>query len=430
MNGFEIDNRSSLPSPAVLQCKVCGKEIRCIAYSQSVRIVCSSCGNMFNTEVGMLKTLKKYPLSSIVPHISIGTKGTFKGRTYAVTGFMQRRETEPYFWREYVLFSPLHGYAFLSEFNGHWNFIVPLGSVAPPKPEAYDRTLNYDNKEFRLYHRYKSSLDQAAGEFAWEIADAVEASEYISPPYILTYEKSGSELSWSLGEYMHPSDVGKAFALKTPVPERIGVGSNQPALGSVSLDSLKTLFIAAAVMLLAVQVIFSMVIQRNAVVLDQTYGLLDSSQAIVTPAFRLEGGWKDVAIELYSPVGNSWFEAGITLINDNTGEEFSFDNGVEYYSGYDGGESWSEGSTSSEKILSSIPEGTYHMNIIPYKPPSAVPPSFSIKVTRDIPTWRNLLAAIVLIGIYPAIVWLRYRSFERRRWMNSNYSPYETGEDE
>ncbi len=38
-------------------------------------------------------------------------------------GFVIKRDNAYNFqWREYLLFNPYKGYAFLSEYNGHWNF--------------------------------------------------------------------------------------------------------------------------------------------------------------------------------------------------------------------------------------------------------------------------------------------------------------------
>ena len=42
-------------------------------------------------------------------------------------GFQQRSTQsggETYSWREYLLFNPYKGFRYLTEFDGHWNFVA------------------------------------------------------------------------------------------------------------------------------------------------------------------------------------------------------------------------------------------------------------------------------------------------------------------
>jgi hypothetical protein len=84
----------------------------------------------------------------------------------------------------------------------------------------------------------------------------------------------------------------------------------------------------------------------------------------VTPSFQLSG-LANVEITLNAPVSNSWFEASIDLVNETTGDVRPFDIGVEYYFGYDSDGSWREGSQISSRVISAVPEGTYHLEIQP-----------------------------------------------------------------
>jgi hypothetical protein len=121
-------------------------------------------------------------------------------------------------------------------------------------------------------------------------------------------------------------------------------------------------------------------------------------------------------------VENSWLEAEITLVNEQTGAEQDLNLGVEYYYGYEDGESWSEGSRKSEEMLSAVPEGRYHLVIVPMKPTETA--NFEVWVKRDIPTWSNFWIALGLIFLIPTYQQYRKDSFEKQRWMNSDYSPY------
>ena len=49
-------------------------------------------------------------------------------------------------------------------------------------------------------------------------------------------------------------------------------------------------------------------------------------------------------------LANSWLETDLTLTNVETGEAVGVQNGLEYYFGVEGGESWSEGSKSNSEV--------------------------------------------------------------------------------
>jgi hypothetical protein len=115
---------------------------------------------------------------------------------------------------------------------------------------------------------------------------------------------------------------------------------------------------------------------------------------------------------------------GVTLINTRTHQEYNFDIGVEYYAGYTDGESWSEGDRDAEKIISALPIGTYQMVLQPYRENYSSVNEFDLTVVQDVPIWSNFWVAMALIILFPGIQWLREYSFEKRRWMNSDYTPY------
>ncbi len=98
--------------------------------------------------------------------------------------------------------------------------------------------------------------------------------------------------------------------------------------------------------------------------------------------------------------------------------------GVEYYSGYSGGESWSEGNQTTEKMISALPAGTYQILLQPYRENFSSINDFNLSIVADVPIWSNFWITAALILLFPAIHWLREYTFEKRRWMNSDYTPY------
>ena len=56
----------------------------------------------------------------------------------------------PYSWREYLLFNPYKGFRYLTEYNGHWNYVTPLKSVPEVSPRAPSRSATYLGEKYRI----------------------------------------------------------------------------------------------------------------------------------------------------------------------------------------------------------------------------------------------------------------------------------------
>jgi hypothetical protein len=88
------------------------------------------------------------------------------------------------------------------------------------------------------------------------------------------------------------------------------------------------------------------------------------------------------------------------------------------------GESWSEGSQSPSVYISALPEGTYVLGLEARWERWQQPAALNIKVEQGSPRVLHLILAMVALSIIPMFVLLRHWTFEKRRWADSNYSPF------
>jgi hypothetical protein len=116
------------------------------------------------------------------------------------------------------------------------------------------------------------------------------------------------------------------------------------------------------------------------------------------------------------------------LVNEATGIVYDFDLEAEFYSGTEGGESWSEGKGWASKVISQVPEGKYYLILIPKKPDNISSMSLNVSVKRDVDVLSNFLIIVLIIAIFPIYFYVRRNSFEKNRWYNSNFSPYDYDE--
>ena len=313
-----------------------------------------------------------------------------------------------------MLFNPLKGYATLAEYNGHWNYVVELHSI-PTKVTAQEFT--YEGNTYALYSTYGAQTPQAVGEFPFKLISSYEVrvSEYISPPYMLSIESSQEEYVWYKGEYIKGQEIKKAFQLEKITP-KVGVGSTQPFVSGFRPAALANLSIFL-ILLFTVLYLFFYYDAKEQVVFNETYFITDSTakKEIYTKPFDLKGGTKNLEIRINTNIDNTWMYTGFTLVNEATGDLYELEIEAEYYHGYDDG-AWTEGSSWNSKVISQVPEGKYYLIIYPDRQLSALSTKLEIVVTRDVVITSNMLLALIVTLIFPAIYFYRKKVFEEKRW--------------
>ncbi len=366
-------------------------------------------------------------LTKFIPALAIRSRGKIKGVLYEVMGFAVKREKKyEYQWREYFLFNPNVGIAFLSEYDGNWNFLKPYSKH--PLFVSYTATPTIEKGKFQLYAKYHAEVLYASGEFFTDIIGSNESSthyEHICPPYILNFEESNSQLGAYLGEYISPALVATGFNLdKKNLPPKKGLGYTQPHSFSVDESLLLTISVVTLLAAFFLQWILNeTAINKKVFESHFVQADLNGQKMFTTSSFQLEGDQKNVVIKVKAPLSNDWFFAEYSLINDATDQEYIFTNEFEYYNGTEEGEAWSEGSNMGDAFLSSIPKGKYHINIYPEF--STSNHEFTISIFRDTPFYSNFFVLCFLLCLFPAAFY-GYRYYrEQKRWEDSEYSTYE-----
>lgn len=364
---------------------------------------------------------------SFEPILAIGSVGKINDVSYRVMGFTVKSERKwKYTWHEYFLFNPETGIAFLSTNDGHWNFLKPYSK----HPWSFGNAIadpSIDEGTFKLYAKYKADVLYASGEFFTDIIDTTESSmnyEHIDPPYILNFEDNEHHLGAYLGEYISRNDVASAFNLQVnTLPKKKGFGYTQPLNIKFDEDVMLRVSGLAVIFAIILHMIFA-ANSSNQKVIEESFDQNDmqANKMFKTQSFELSGGTKNVQVDLYAPISNDWFFGEFSLINELTNEEIVFTKEIEYYSGYDGGESWSEGSSEGEAFLSSIPEGKYHINIYPEF--SLSNHIFRITVIRDVPFSSNFWILLFCLLLFPIGYFIYKHQMERARWRDSDFSPY------
>lgn len=470
-------------SASRLNCPSCAGPLELRAPDQTQRVTCPNCGSLLDVNHGEYRYLKTLKPTGPPPSIPIGSTAEFEGQPMTVIGFMVRSVTfggTRYFWQEYLLYNPAVGFRWLVESDQHWSYVRTLqpAEVSEPTP---GKTAHYDGKTFKIFQDAPARVEHVAGEFYWrvEVGERVRATDFVRPPLMLSKEVSGGgggkrqpgqleaeEINWSLGTYVPVKEIRKKFNVELQPPHTIA--PNQPfrhkaVYGYWLVLLFLTLLIGAFVVVTSPRTrIFEATYNlqpqpspaatptppppgssgaalrayteavRRQLAQTSARGAMNSegSQVIFTDAFELRGR-QNVRVSGATNVDNNWLYVAGDLINEETGLVQQFQLPIEFYSGVEDGEAWTEGGKADDVTLPALPAGRYTMRLEAQWENwnQNVPPQLSVRVEQGVPRFVNLILVIVGLSVIPILIAFWHMSFEKRRWADSSFSPYGSGDD-
>ena len=412
------------------KCGGCGSPVESHLATSEV-VACAACGTLTDITKGVgevVQTAEKHK-KKFKPSIPLGAEGTWNTIKYEVVGLMRRQITvdgQKYAWTEYLLHNTERGYAWVSEYNGHFSIIhnaaeVPKAATSLGKPR-----MKYLGHTFEHFQKSEPRVVYLAGEFYWQVrlGDKALCNDYVCPPMILSSEATGNELTWSFGEYAEGPALWKAFGLKDKPPRPIGVAPNQPSPHRGKVAFLWKAFLAFAVIGLVYQAAtatVSSVGTSNETRFTVTAG--DRGQVTSEP-FRI-GGWiaSPVTLNTTTNVSDTWLNLDMQLTNVDSGRAY----GVKRALGFNKVGGLVDGSSVDVAEIDAVPPGRYTLAVNAAAGASATaypPPTFSgtVRTYRASPGWSNFWIFLVAIGLWPFIAWRQARGFESHRWSESDYA--------
>ena len=471
-------------SAAQLSCPNCGGPLELRAPDRTERVGCPNCGSLLDASRGKLRYLKTLERKGWGQSIPLGGTAEFEGREFTVIGYMVRSvefDGVRYFWQEYLLYNAAVGFRWLVESDGHWSYVssVPPGEVSESGSRA-----THAGRSFKMFQDAVARVEYVEGEFYWKVSagEQARATDYVSAPLMLSKEVpvasakrgggqiSAEEVNWSLGAYTPFKEVERKFGVDLRPPKT--VAPNQPWPHKKIYRYWGLLTLAA----LALGLFFILTAPRK-VVFEQTYTLQpqpqptpspppasragapageaeqsvaqrvaqavaaaaqgadadggnEKTQVIFTDPITLTGGRNLRVTGRALNVDNNWLYVAGDFIDEETGLIQQFDLPMESYHGVEDGESWSEGDPEQVDYLPALPGGRYTMRLEAqwenWNQPS--PPQFSVRVEQGVPRVANLLLLLVALSLIPLLFAFLHFGFERRRWADSAFNPYASGD--
>jgi hypothetical protein len=420
-----------------MNCPSCGAAIVLRGFAWTQTVACASCTAVLDAKDPNLAILQGAAARMRVePLIPLGTRGEWKGAPYEVIGFQQRtiRSGEgSWSWREYLLFNPYQGFRYLTEYDGHWNDVVPIPGLPEVGGGAHP-TARHGGVTYKHFQTARVETTFVIGEFPWEVrtGDHVEVRDYVAPPRALSAESTDDETTWSLGTYVDGAAVWRAFALPGRPPTPRGVYSNQPSPHGARVRALWTAFGVLAALLM-VALLGRAVTARNAEVFARQYEFRGTATdtaagpaagaAFVTPAFELPGERANVIVETDAALDNQWLYVDYALINEATGQTYDFGREMSFYSGTDSDGRWTEGSPRDRARIGGVPGGRWFLRVEPSGDAAGRSIAYTVRVRRDVPNVIYYLLGLIVLVLPPIVGTLRAAGFETQRWAESDHAP-------
>jgi len=414
-----------------LACPNCNAPIDLRAPEQSLRVACAYCSHVLDLQQGTLRVLEKLKLKAD-PRIPLGSVGTFAEGEMTVIGYVQRSadiEGDWYAFDEYLLYEPTIGFRWLVCSDGHWSYVQPVATGAA---EISTKGIKYDGVNFRLFQSATLRVDTVVGEFYWQVkaGETVLGEDYVAPPAMLSHESTEGEENWSLSTYVKPSAVEQAFGkAQLVLPPTSGIAPNQPD-PTQGVASVLTLSLLA---LIALGIVFAALApevekySNTSIVIPPTAAAPEAvpegtepptpANVFFSEPFALDAD-KNIDLRFNTSLSNDWSYVVASLVNVATGDVVSVDASMEFYSGVEEGEYWTEGNQNAHEVVGPVPGGQYVLRL-ETQHGGGGEAMMSVVVRQGVFRARYFGLALAVLGLPFLIFGTWSYSVEKRRWTNS-----------
>lgn len=208
---------------SAVNCKSCGAGLDVLGGGRVVVHICPYCGSELDATENYRVLRKLEGQSRPNTPFSIGMSGQIYGIDFTVIGILAHEERwrgRTWSWVDHQLYSPTHGYAFLSIEDNHFTFSRRIRDSAWIS-EGWVKTANYPpevslgDERFRYYETSTSKITYAEGEFTWspKIGEASTTISAMSETAMLGFTRTNDERELEKTIYLDHAIVAQAFGI-------------------------------------------------------------------------------------------------------------------------------------------------------------------------------------------------------------------------
>lgn len=336
------------PELLTINCTSCGAGLDVLGGGRVVVQVCSYCGAELDAQDNY-RTLRRFKdLERPDTPLSIGLSGTLFGAEFTIIGLIEHSERwggQFYRWIDHQLYSPTHGYAWLTLEAGHLVFSRRYrgpGWMSERSVEIsqHQPSVHSNGEKFLYYETTTSTITYVEGEFTWhpKVGERTTTVSAMSETAMLGFSQTGSERESYRSVYVPAQQAEAAFGVTLDLdPYRSH--PLQPFVKGPNYGFLLTSSLVFAVMCLLMAVFF-MTRTGQPVLYNHQVRADDLPTEITIP---LQANGQLARMSFTGDVRNSWAYLDMEVLDPEGEPVFQAGRMIEFYSGRDKDGNWSEG---------------------------------------------------------------------------------------
>ncbi|MEM6638923.1 MAG: DUF4178 domain-containing protein [Pseudomonadota bacterium] len=421
-----------------LNCTQCGAGLSVYGGGRVKVHVCSYCGAALDAQADF-KVLARYAdLPRPDSPFELGRKGRINGVMFTVIGTIGWREIyggKAWTWVDHQVYSPTHGYAWLTWEDGHVVFTRKVrGRALPPwlTPRFIETTefrpeVVFEGLQYTYYSSGQPRPSFIEGEFNYVPAldDRPGYVTFAGRDGVFRMVGKDQEREYERSIHLPRDRTLRAFgALPKKWGRAKGVHITQPFERGPLAGFARNALLAGAAAALIMALLFR---SFGTVIARQSLEIGEQVQRIPFVVSR-DAGLLQIDVTTNVRNGWVWFEGDVLNAAGET--VAAFEDGAQYYTGREGGERWTEGRRKM-RVRANVPAAAYTLEI-------AMPENVGDARWSGQPASS---AGVVIIEGVAAVSWLVYAALglaagglaflmqrwvhDGRRWQGSDWSDEE-----
>lgn len=389
-----------------INCTQCGAGLSVLGGGRVLTQVCGYCGSVLDAQDNykILASIGKrdHPESPV----RIGTTLTHQGVEFIVIGTIGKVERwagGSAAWVEHQVFSPTHGYAWLTWEDGHFTFSRKIRDFAmghwlsPAQVETSEAppTRFYRGQRYRYYETSTSRIDFLEGEFNWipEIDETTTAITLLGPDAMLDLRDGKTEKEAELTTLLDRDAVARQMGLTLPPGghARHPLTPYQPLPDEGFAGKILGLSAIAA---FVVALLFGVLTGPR--VLDRDR--VPISPTPVSFAFDIANTAQVVSLRFDTDVNNDWVVIGAEISGPDGVPLVAGARLIQFYSGRDSDGSWTEGNRGTTLRFRPEAAGPHQITLVRVEGTGGTALRLRIDEGTATPFWLFAAGAILMLG--------------------------------
>ncbi|MEO9947667.1 MAG: DUF4178 domain-containing protein [Roseobacter sp.] len=354
-----------------INCNSCGAGLDVLGGGRVQVMVCGYCGSELDAQDNFAVLRQFTDLKRPNSPFSIGMSGEIDGVSFTVIGtlgMMERWQGRVWTWVDHQLFSPTHGYAYLTVEDGKLSFtrryrgytrpawITPTGvEIAEVRP-----TVRNSEGTFSYFETSTAEISFVEGEFNWrpEIGATTTSVSMLGDAAMLDFSKSATEEEILRTEYVSAAEVYASFGVNDP-PKPTGFNVLKPFVPGLH----QRFFVISSIAFAVIALVMSVALIGSSSSRSAQNWTFKLSELPQETAFEITEKDRLALIQVGADVSNSWAFLGVSVTDPKDVPVFAAGRTVERYSGRDNDGAWSEGRKTSALRFIPRETGTYKVEV-------------------------------------------------------------------